>query len=142
MYVNESYFPFVLPEHCRGRSCTRPDSSEVVAGGMGEERAGRTGANLNCGRVSGIWLSYQKTSTSRINCSIANAGSPHVKPAVRVRDMGHTGMPTGVRDRVCAQDTLVRTHPMLSPGQGILRQMPLRPLRTMGRYQFLMSRTV
>ena len=107
-------FPLVLSEDYKGGFCTRQVGARMsLAGRVRLGQARWVGANLYCGRVSGTCLNYQKTSILRINCSIANAGNLRARLVVKVRDTGHTGTPTGVRARACAQDTLVRLHRIL-----------------------------
>src|SRR5437868_14029104 len=109
MYMSNCTFPLVLSEDHRSGFRTRKAGARMsLAGRVRQGQARWMGANLYCGKVSGTWLNYQKTSILRINCSIENAGNLRARHAVKVRDTGRTGTPTGVRARACAQDTLVR----------------------------------
>src|SRR5258706_3786783 len=114
MYMSNCTYPLVLSEDYRGWVLYSSGWGKDVVSRMSRARAGKMdGCQFVLWKVSGIWLNYQKTSILRINCSIANAGNLRARHAVKVRDTGRTGTPTGVRARACAQDTLGRHHRIL-----------------------------
>lgn len=94
---------------------------------------------LICGRVRGLWQTYQAISTLPINYNIANAGKHRVVHAATARVMAPTGMPTGERDRAwnramwersthtCKTRSVHRPHERRRPNSSWIRAPLLRP---------------